>query len=68
VIPFECETLFQNVIPSVSFLIWETEQNHRGLSFDCEFTELHTKLDTDKLLDFASHHRQNETRSQKAFM
>jgi hypothetical protein len=29
---FECPTLFQNVIPSVSFSIWETKQNNRGLS------------------------------------
>jgi hypothetical protein len=30
VIPFGCQTLFQNVIPSVSF--WERKWNHRGLS------------------------------------
>jgi hypothetical protein len=32
VIPFGCQTLFQNVVPSVSFSIRETRQNHRGLS------------------------------------
>jgi hypothetical protein len=25
-------TLFQNIVPSVSFSIWETKRNHRGLS------------------------------------
>jgi hypothetical protein len=25
-------TLFQNVVHSVSFSIWETKRNHRGLS------------------------------------
>jgi hypothetical protein len=30
------------------------------------FTELHTKLDADTLLDFAIHRRQNETQSQKS--
>jgi hypothetical protein len=29
-------------------------------------TELHTKLDADTLLDFAIHHRQNETQSQNS--
>jgi hypothetical protein len=29
--------------------------------FSSTFTELHTKLDADTLLDFAIHHRQNET-------
>jgi hypothetical protein len=33
--------------------------------FSSEFTGFHTKLDTDTLLDFAIHHRQNETQSQK---
>jgi hypothetical protein len=28
--PLDVKTLFQNVIPSVSFSIWETKQNHRG--------------------------------------
>jgi hypothetical protein len=32
VIPFGCQTLLQNVVPSVSFSIWETKRNHRGLS------------------------------------
>jgi hypothetical protein len=27
-----CQTLFQNVVPSVSLSIWETKWNHRGLS------------------------------------
>jgi hypothetical protein len=31
-IPFTCQTLFQNVVPSVSFSLWETKRNHRGLS------------------------------------
>jgi hypothetical protein len=35
-------------------------------AFGSEFTELHTKLDADTLLDFAIHHIQNETRSQKS--
>jgi hypothetical protein len=30
--PVGYQILFQNVIPSVSFSIWETKQNHRGLS------------------------------------
>jgi hypothetical protein len=30
------------------------------------FIELHTKLDADMLLDFATHRRQNETRSRKS--
>jgi hypothetical protein len=30
------------------------------------FTELHTKLDADTLLDFAIDRKQNETRSQKS--
>jgi hypothetical protein len=29
--------------------------------FDSGFTELRAKLDADMLLDFAIHHRQNET-------
>jgi hypothetical protein len=29
-IPFGCQTLFQNVVPSVSLSIWETKRNHRG--------------------------------------
>jgi hypothetical protein len=33
--------------------------------FGSGFTELHTKLDADTLLDFASHRRQNETRSRE---
>jgi hypothetical protein len=35
-------------------------------SFGSGFTELQAKLDADTLLDFAIHHRQNETRSQKS--
>jgi hypothetical protein len=35
--------------------------NLKGVS--SVFTELHTKLDADTLLDFAIHHRQNETQS-----
>jgi hypothetical protein len=31
--------------------------------FGNTFTELHTKLDADRLLDFAVHCRQNETQS-----
>jgi hypothetical protein len=31
-IAFGYQTLLQNVIPSVSFSVWETKQNHRGLS------------------------------------
>jgi hypothetical protein len=31
-VPFGCQILFQNVIPSVSFSIWERKKNHRGLS------------------------------------
>jgi hypothetical protein len=31
--------------------------------FGSGFTELHTKLDADMLLDFAIHRRQNKTRS-----
>jgi hypothetical protein len=39
--------------------------NHcRG--FGNGFTELHAKIDADMLLDFAIHHRQNKTRSQKS--
>jgi hypothetical protein len=34
--------------------------------FGSRFTELHAKLDADMLLDFAIHHRQNETQSQKS--
>jgi hypothetical protein len=30
--PFGCQTLFQNIVLSVSFSIWETRRNHRGLS------------------------------------
>jgi hypothetical protein len=33
--------------------------------FGSGFTELHIKLDADKLLDFAIHHRQNETQIRK---
>jgi hypothetical protein len=33
--------------------------------FGSGFTELHAQLDADTLLDFAIHHRQNETRSRK---
>jgi hypothetical protein len=29
---FPCQTLFQNVVPSVSFLTWDTKQNDRGPS------------------------------------
>jgi hypothetical protein len=32
VIPFECQTLFQNVIPSVSFSIWETAKSQGAKS------------------------------------
>jgi hypothetical protein len=35
-------------------------------SFGSRFTELHANLDTDMLLDFAIHCRQNETWSQKS--
>jgi hypothetical protein len=31
--------------------------------FGSGFTELYAKLDADTLLDFANHHRQNETQS-----
>jgi hypothetical protein len=34
--------------------------------FGSGFTELHAKLDSDTLLDFAIHRRQNETRSRKS--
>jgi hypothetical protein len=34
--------------------------------FDSKFTELHAKFDGDTLLNFAIHHRQNETRSRKS--
>jgi hypothetical protein len=34
--------------------------------FSSGFTELHTKLNADTLLDFVIHHRQNETQSQKS--
>jgi hypothetical protein len=34
--------------------------------FGSEFSELHAKLDAHTLLDFAIHHRQNETRRQKS--
>jgi hypothetical protein len=34
--------------------------------FGSEFTELHTKLNADTLLDFAIRRRQNETRSRKS--
>jgi hypothetical protein len=34
--------------------------------FGTGFTELHSKLDADMLLDFAIHRRQNETRSRKS--
>jgi hypothetical protein len=35
-------------------------------SFDRGFTELHTKLDADTLLDFAIDRRKNETRRRKS--
>jgi hypothetical protein len=35
-------------------------------SFRNGSAELHTKLGVDMLLDFAIHHRQNETQSQKS--
>jgi hypothetical protein len=31
-VPFACQTLFQNVVPSVSISIWETKRYHRVLS------------------------------------
>jgi hypothetical protein len=31
-VPFGCQTLFQNIVPSISFPIWETKRNHRGPS------------------------------------
>jgi hypothetical protein len=34
--------------------------------FNIGFTELHGKVDADILLDFAIHHRQNETQSLKS--
>jgi hypothetical protein len=37
------------------------QKPHKG--FGSRFTELHAKLDADTLLDFAIHHRQNETRN-----
>jgi hypothetical protein len=33
--------------------------------FSSGYTEVHTKFDADTLLDFAIHHKQNETRSRK---
>jgi hypothetical protein len=38
-------------------------KNFKG--FGSGFTELHTKLDADTLLDFAIHCRQNKTQSKK---
>jgi hypothetical protein len=34
--------------------------------FDSGFTELHTKLDADMVLDFANYRRQNETLNRKS--
>jgi hypothetical protein len=43
------------------------QKPHEALKgFGSGFTELHAKFDEDILLDFAIHHRQNETRSQKS--
>jgi hypothetical protein len=36
--------------------------------FGSGFTELRAKLDSDMLLDFAIHRRQNETRSRKSLV
>jgi hypothetical protein len=31
VVPFGCQTLFQNVVPSVSFSVWEKKRSVKGL-------------------------------------
>jgi hypothetical protein len=47
--------------------VWLKERSPKHFKgFGSGFIELHGKLDADTLLDFAIHHRQNETQSRKS--
>jgi predicted transposase YbfD/YdcC len=42
------------------------QKSHEAFQeFWCQFTDLHAKLDANKLLDFAIHRKQNETQNRK---
>jgi hypothetical protein len=57
---------FKNGCPAERMFCESLMKHFKGLG--SRYTVLHTKLDADMLLDFAIHHRQNETQSQKALM
>jgi hypothetical protein len=54
----------QKPLSSLKNVLQKPHEASQG--FCSRFTELHTKLDADTLLDFAIHHRENKTRSQKS--